>query len=241
MAIAFQSIVIRHETRIRLLFTNTLDTGAFGDPAPVFYIVTSTDGKTLSPTVQTAYIVPNSPNVVELALSSPLTKGATYTVSAIGVPCTDASSTPAGSVRPMLWGLTTPRENVEQTLVDRQRLLYGVDLLWNGVDFQETATGDLDRIDGPANVTKALNRAIEANGLPWDADFGGKVREFVDSPSVAAGTLKGSVSAQILKDPRVKESKFSYSIEDASTFLFADVTLVSGEVVERVSIEVPNA
>lgn len=222
------------------MFTQPVAAGAFGSPAPTFYSITSSDGRGSSPGVSGALLVPNSPNVVDLSLSDDLVKGAFYTFSAIGVPAVDLSVTPGDSTLDLRWGVSAPKENVEPIVRDQQRLLYGIDLLWNGEDFQETATGDLDRVEGTANVTKALNRGVESTGLPWDPTYGAGAREFVDSPSLAAGTLKGAVAAQILRDPRVKQVKVTYEIDDENTYLNADPTLVSGEVIEPVSVEVPN-
>lgn len=242
MSILLQSLEVRHERRIRVLFTNTLAAGAFGAPAPAWYVIESVDGVGTPPVVQAAYIISGSPTVVELALATPLVRGALYKLKAEGVPATDASSTAVGTNSEFRWGLTLPKDNVEPEFQHKQRLLYGIDLLWNGIDYQETATGDLDRVDGTANVTKALNRAVETNpgDLGWDTTYGAGAREYVDSPNIAAGTLKGAVSAQVLRDPRVKAVKATYEIDDEKTYLYVDPTLISGESVERVSIEVPN-
>ena len=242
MPIALLSLDVRQERRIRLRFSNTLTGGAFGVPPPAAYSIESLDEATTAPSIEAALFVPNSPGVVELALDNPLVRGALYVIRAIGVPASDGSFTPAGSELSLRWGFSTKKVNVEPALRDRQRLLYFVDLLWSGSDYQETATGDLEQVDGTANVTKALNRGVETNpgDLTWDVSYGAGAREFVDSPSEAAGTLKGSVSAQILRDPRVKSLRTSYEINEEKTFLYADPSLISGEVVERVSIEVPN-
>lgn len=241
MSILLQAIDVRHERRIRLVFTNVLAGGAFGMPAPSNYIVKNTDGRGSSPAVQAAYVVSGSATVVELSLSAPLVAGAAYSITAEGIPAVDASTTPVGqSTLTMMWGATPPKANVEPIQIDRELLLYGIDILWNGADFQENANADLDRVSGTANVSKALNRGVESNGLPWDDTYGGHAREFIDSPSLAAGTLKGSVTAQLLRDPRVKFVKVTYDIQDAKTFLFAKPTLISGEDVEPVSLVVPN-
>lgn len=240
MSIDLQSLEVRSETRIRLLFTNTLASGAFGSPAPAFYEVTNEDGRGTDCDVQAALVVPGSATVVELVLSPAIVRGAVYTVRADGVPATDLSSTPVDSTTGLRWGISAPKENVEPGLRDRQRLLYGIDLIWTGSDFQETALGDLDRVSGPANVTKALNRGVESGPLPWDNDYGAGARDFVDSPSLVSGTLKGSVASQILRDPRVKSSKVTHEIDDEKTYIYADPILISGEPAERVSIEVPN-
>lgn len=241
MAILLQAVDVLHERRVRVVFANTLAAGAFGAPAPSVYSLSNVDGLAPSPTVQAALIVPGSPAVVELVLAQPLAKGALYELSAVGVPSTDLSTTPGGSTTPFRWGLVAERTNVEPIVRDRETLLYKVDLLWNGRDYQETATGDLERVSGTANVTKALQNGVVTSGLPWDPSYGGFVREYVDSPSTVAGTLKGSVSAFLLGDPRVRAVKVTYKIEDDATYLYADPTLVSGEAAERVTVEVPSS
>lgn len=241
MSILLQAVSVVHERRIRAVFTNTLAAGAFGAPAPAYYALTNADGIASDPVIQAAMIVSGNTTVVELVLDRPLVKGALYTLSAVGVPALDLSVTPGGSQLQVRWGAMAVQENLEPFVRDREKLLYFVDLLWNGIDFQETATGDLDRVSGTANVTKALQRGIDASGLPWDQTYGARLREFVDSPSVVAGTLKGSLTAQLLRDPRVQSVKVSYEIVDDKTYLYADPVLVSGETAERVTTAVPNA
>lgn len=241
MTILFQAIEVRHETRLRLVFTSPLAAGAYGVPAPSYYTITNNDGRGASPSIQAALLIPTTSTVLELSLAQPLVAGSSYTVSAIGVPAADTSVTPGGSSLPLRWGFIVEKVDVEPAVRDRQRLLYGIDLLWGGSDYQETANGDLDRVDGTANVTKALFRGVESSGLPWDPTYGAGAREFVDSPSLVAGTLKGNISAQILKDPRVKSVKITHEIDDYKTYLYANPTLISGEPIKEVSIEVPNA
>lgn len=240
MSIVLSAVHVIHERRVRAIFTNTLASGAFGAPAPAFYGVENIDGLGPSPAIQAALIVPGNGAVVELVLSQPLANGALYQLTAIGVPAVDSSVTPDPSDLQFRWGDVVQKENVEPKIRDRDRLLYGTDLLWNGLDFQENALGDLDSVSGTPNVAKALNRGAEADGLPWDPTYGARMREYVDSPSTAAGTLKGSLTAQLLRDPRVKSVKVTFEIKDDQTFVYADPKLVSGEVAKRVTVVVPN-
>lgn len=242
MSITLLTVEIRNERRVRLVFTNTLSGGAFGAPAPGFYTLTCVDGRAVDPSVDAALIVGGNPSVVELVLGDSIIKGVQYNLSAIGVPATDASVTDSGAVTSLIWGLYQAPANVEPALRNKRRLIYGVDILWNGADFQETATADLESVEGPPNVTKALNKRVMTNpgDVSWAPDYGAGARNFVDSPSSAAGTLSGSVSSQLLQDPRVKSLKVSHEISDEKTFLYADPVLVSGEPVERVSIAVPT-
>ncbi len=239
MTILFQSVQIKHERRVRLYFTHALDTGAFGAPGPAAYIITNLDGRGISPTVEAAMVIPSLAQAVEISLSDDLVKSALYSISAVGIPATDSSTTPSGSVLQIRYGTSTPAPNVEPGKADRELLLYGVDLLWNGTDYQEASNGDLERVSGTANVTKALYRGLESNGTPWDPSYGAHAREFVDSPSTASGTLKSAVQRQVLRDPRVATAKVTFSVEDGVTQLFIDPVLISGENVERVSMVVP--
>lgn len=240
MSIELTTIEVLHERRIRLVFSSPLASGAFGVPGPAAYVIASSDARAPNPSVQAAMAVPGSSAVVELALGSALVKGALYTVTAIGIPAADTSTSTGASASQFRYGQRTIKENVDPIQRDRQRLLYGIDLLWNGADFQETATGDLDRVSGSANVAKALDNAVESNGLPWDSSFGAGAREFVDSPSTASGTLTGAMAAQILKDPRVRSVKFDVAQDGDDSYVNATPTLISGEPIEPVSIEVPS-
>lgn len=226
---------------MRLVFTNTLASGAFGAPAPSYYTVTSADGKGIDSPVRAAFIVSGSPNVVELALEYALVEGALYNVSAEGTPALDTSTVPAGQF-PFLFGKKPDTQaNVEPIRQDLERLLYNIDLIFDGSDYEETPNGDLARVSGPPNVSKALWNAAVSNGLPWDPQFGGHAREYVDSPSAATGTLKGSVSAQILRDPRVKALRSSVATDDEKTTLTLKPTLISDADLEPVQFQVPNA
>lgn len=240
MSILLSTVDVRHEQRVRVVFTNALASGAFGAPGPSYYSIQNTDGKGVDPSILAALIVPNSPNVVELVLSVPLTRGAQYTLTAVGVPATDTTTTPADSTTGLRWGAPAVRENNEVVVSDRDRLLYGTDLLFDGVDYEETATNDLASVSGTPNVTKALNNRAVSEGLPWKPGHGGHLREFVDSPSTVTGTMKGSLTSQFLQDPRVRSVKVTYEVVDDETFLHGDPVLVSGEAAQRVTVSVPS-
>ena len=235
-----KNVYAKHEQRVRLLFTGDLAAGAFGTN-PTLYTIKNQDGLGTDPAVSAAMIVSGSPAVVELALSTPLVNGALYRLYAERVPGRDGSVTDIGAFEPLRLGTVTTVQNVEPGASDLQRLLYGVDLLWNGKDYQENSVGDLDRVSGPANVSKALNRRVQSEGLPYDPEYGAHVREYVDSPVGVAGTMTGSIQAQILRDPRVKSVTTTFETVDATTYIHAHPKLVSGEDIARVSLTVPNA
>lgn len=241
MSIDFLSVAIRHERRVRLVFSNALASGAFGAPCPTFYSIVSLDGRGIAPALKAALIVPGSTNVVELVLASDLVPDALYEISAVGVPAVDLSVTPGGSTLQARFGRTFSHPNREPIRADRERLLYGSDLIWNGTDFEEAPNGDLARISGTANVTKALYHAIETAGLAWDPNWGAGARDFVDSPSLEAGSLRGTVTEQILRDPRVNSIRTSIELDGENTYLQVTPTLTTGEPIAPVSITVPNA
>lgn len=240
MAINLLRVLVKHEKRIRAVFSTPLASGAFGVPGPACYAITSLDSAGPEPTVVAAMVVPGSASVVELVLSTALVKGGLYRLTTLAVPAIAGSAFSPLEHEDFRYSFSTIADNSEPVKRDRERLLYGIDLLWNGVDYQETASGDLDRVGGTANVTKALNRGVESGGLPWDPSWGAGAREYIDSPSVAAGSLKGAISAQMLRDPRVKGAKVTFEINDSNTSIHADASLISGELLERISQTVPN-
>lgn len=235
MTITLNAVEIKHERRIRLIFSRPLGGGAFG-VAPIAYVITSDDALGISPGVSAAMIISENPASVELALDSPLVIGGRYTVGAVSVPGDDASTATASL--PIRFGLNAPRRDVEPLQRNRDTILFGVDLVWDGDDYQESANGDLARIGGTPNVIKALHRGMESLGLPWDQSYGAKARRFVDSPSPSSGTLKGSITAQVLKDPRVKSVKVTITTDDEKTYLNVTPTLISGKELKQVSLAV---
>ncbi len=238
MTTFLNSIDVKHERRVRLIFSRALLSGAFGVPEPAGYVITCQVSLGVDPGISAAMIVSGNPNIVELALAGDLVQGSLYLVSAVGIPGSDSSTTPNPTELKFRYGFTAPVRDAEPILQNRDSLLYGVDLLWNGEDYQETASGDLDTIGGTANVQKALYRGIESEGLTWDQTYGARARDFVDSPSTSASTLKGRVQAQVLRDPRIKSAKVDISTDGAETQLVITPVLISGDALKQVSIVV---
>lgn len=203
MTIALVTAIVRHERRIRLVFSANLAAGAFTSLG--WYTITS-DGTAANPPVVAAYAVPNSPQTVELHLGVDLTQGALYTASAVGVPATGGGgSTPNPSnaqfrVATERGGndLGAPRQ-----ASDLEKRLYGSDLVHDGNDFVEGPDGDLVKIAGLPVVKGDLRRGIESNGLPWDATHGMHAREFVDAPAPMLDQIPGLAVAYVLRDDRV--------------------------------------
>lgn len=238
MTILLSSVDVRHERRLRLTFTNTLAVGAFSTS---LYRVESTDGAASDPPVVAAMLVPGMGNNVELALGVDLVSQCRYRVYAEAVPAIDLSVTATGTNEPFVFGMKLGKLRVEPLVRDRERLVLMEDIIWNGTDFQESPTGDMATVAGKANVTKGLLRSIETSGLPWDPTWGVDGREWVDSPSAAAGTLKGAISRQILRDPRVGRVSSTVSVNLDETVLVFTPILKSGDALEPVSQTVPSS
>lgn len=236
MTIALVGVEVRSDRRLRLTFSTALAAGAFGSPP--YYVVTSRAIDTTAPTVMAALIVSGDPAAVELALSNDLVRGSLYDISAVGVPAADTSTTPNPTTSSFQFGTKISKTGIEPYIRDLERVVYQADIVWNGSDYEETATGDLARIEGPANVTKALWRGVDTVGLPWDPSWGLNSREWVDSPSPAGTTLRGALLRQITRDPRVKSVTVSIDQTGNQTFINIYPTLRTGVTLAPVSTPV---
>ncbi len=178
--------------------------------------------------------------MVELILDIPLTPGGFYEVYAEGVPATDASTTAPGTKT--AFRLAAPDKASpfqERQFTDREKLLYFEDFIWDGADFVEAPNGDLARVSGTANVGKAILRGATTNGLPWDPSWGVDAEEYVDAPAVAVGTMRGALSSQALKDPRVSRVRVTAAPDsDGNAIVTIAPELVSGESVQPATLKV---
>ncbi len=218
MSITLLTVIPRHERRLRLLFTNTLASGAFTTPS--LYTIANQDSAGISPDVAGLLVVSGSTNAVEIALDNDLVGGAQYLVSAVGVPAIDSSVND-----------------------DLQSLLYGIDLVWTGSDYAEDASGDLSTISGLSNATQAISRRLQSDGLPWDDSFGAKPREFVDGAPGEMVSLRGALTRQTLLDDRVKSVVVSIEQDPedpADTVFDIDVTMIGAEGRTQLQIQVPT-
>ncbi len=205
MSIALTAVDPRSQRRVRLVFSHALSVGAFSSLA--FYSVTS-DGAGVSPAVNGAFLVPSSPNVVELSVTEDLLDGAQYTVSAVGVPATDSTTTPPGTVLSFRRGASPQSVRVDDSPADDLLTeIYGEDLAWNGRDMVEDATGDLGRATGVANVMAAQERRLTSDGLQWDRAYGAKPRQYVDGPYPSVARLRGVCVQQAVQDDRVRRAE----------------------------------
>lgn len=230
MTIEFNAVQIRSPRRVRFVFTNTLGAGAFTSVAT--YSVASVSGDGMVPAVVAALIVPSSPNVVELALDADLTDGAIYQFDATGTPGAGSSVVPAGGPRARI-GVAPQAPRVDDSAADDLLTeIYGEDLVWDGTDMVEDASGDLATVGGLANVEAAQVRRLTSDGLKWRPGYGTHPRQFVDGPYQSVARLRGACVQQALQDDRVKRASASLvppsSAEPNACAIEVDEQLVGG-------------
>lgn len=239
MSIALVTAVVRHERRIRLVFSNTLAAGAFTTLS--WYAITS-DGTAANPPVVAAYAVTSSPQTVELHLGSDLVQGVLYTVSAVGVPASDLSSTPDPSEAKFRVAVQRGDNDINATpkASDLERRLYGMDLVHNGTDWVEGPDGDLATIEGKPVVKADIRRGIEGNGLPWDPRYGMRARQFVDAPSPMLAQLPAIAEAYVQQDDRVESVTADLGTTGTVPTVRVKPRLIGDKIVRSVGeIEVP--
>lgn len=236
--------IARNERRLRLVFSANLAAGAFTTFS--YYTIANQDGKGIDPNVVAALVITDSATNVELVLDNDLVAGALYQVSAIGVPSTNGGSSTSASTQ--LLRMSAPvasnrQPNTEPATSDAELLLYGIDLIWNGTDFQETANGDLDRIGGTQNALQALLRRATGHPLLWAPNYSPNARVYVDSPQGSMVSLRGKLQDQMLRDDRVKsvavKLQFDDDEPDQSFFTVASV-LIGGQAPAAFPVTVPS-
>jgi len=235
------SAVIRDKFRIRLGFDLVCGSGAFG-VSPTAYRVESQDGRGPNPTIRQANLVLDDSRVVELVLSTPLVGSGRYKVYAEGVPGADLSTTPNGTnIEVTFYTRPEVQAYAEQTVDEVAKSLFLVDLIWNGRDFEETSAGDLARVTGPENVSKAIYRGLEVGPLNWDPTWGADLYEYVDSPTPSAGSARSVIINQVLRDPRIKSLKVSVDEKGDGNVVFTiEPTLFSRDNVKATFLTVPT-
>lgn len=239
MAIALLSILVKHKRRIRLVFSSNLAASAFTDLSK--YSVVSQTSAGGSPAVVASIAVSGSPTNLELALGDDLTPGGRYMVSAVGVVGADASVTSSTSAQIVAFGLAPLASNAEEAAGDNELALYGRDLIWNGLDFEETASGDLATVEGGRNVRSALSRRLNASGLPWNPAYGPNARSYVNGTAPGINTLSGALMGQCTADDRVKSALVT--LEELATgepVFVITPTLIGNEKPAAISVTVPT-
>jgi hypothetical protein len=204
MAVALLSAAARHERRIRLVFDGALAAGAF--TSLTSYSVGGDDGSIVP--VSGAIGLLGMPNQLDLALGADLEASVIYTVGASAVPGADGSATAAGTSALVRLAAPPPSPiDAEVTPDDIEAALYGIDLVWDGQDYAETAAGDLATVGGSDNVEAALTRRFVSDGLPWDDTYGAKPRRYIDGDPGALAPLRGTLVRQARLDDRVKSAR----------------------------------
>jgi hypothetical protein len=234
-------LTVRHERRVRVLFTEPVARGAF---FPGHYSL-STPAGTAGPPVVGAILIPGTPIAVELALGADLEDGGSYVLAAAGVPGLNGTVTPVGSTLAFRWSSGSPPQNVEQPQDDLDALLYGIDLVWTGTDFGETPLGDLATVQGVPNAQGAVERRLASEeDLPWrEGPYGPHARAYVDGPQKNATTLRGAILRQARVDNRVKDASATFSFDtegDGDAYFDVEVGLIGADSF-TVNVPVPSS
>jgi len=219
------NLQIKHARRIKLIFDQSLSIDAFLSIA--YYSVTCTDNKASNPNVVQAFYVPNSLNVLELALNIDLAQNSQYIVSAVGVPnSTNTEFTPDPSELKFYFGQSTSPSLVNQKegLNKIHSRLYGIDISMQNGEFIENKDGDLQLTTGPEMVKEALWRRLLSNGLMWNSQYGLKSREFVDATPDSMPLLSSNANSQVRLDDRVQDVSVELDNQISSQKAFINIT-----------------
>lgn len=233
----------KHERRLRLLFDAQPASGAFGSSPTTlgYYTITSQDNLSSAEAVSQAIAISDTANGIELALADDLAPGGLYQLQLNALPVAAGGTCSQSTLFRFSVDPTVP--NAESPPDDYAQLLYGIDIAYSGVDFVETADGDLLTIEGLANVEAAVRRRALGNPLPWQPSYGAKTRQFVDSAPGAMPTLKAQLVSNLLLDDRVKavQATLLFDPNDAfSAYFDLVVTLIGSETIGPVPVSVPG-
>ena len=198
MSVALQKIVINSETRVRLIFSGALGSGAF---SAALYSVSDITLGAAGPSIVAALAVSGLTNQVELVLASPLSSGDVAEVSFFNVPAADLS-TNSGNASAYYGPSVTFTRDVEPEQNASDALVFGRDLVHDGADYVEDGTGDLIEVEGVPNAQGAIWRRVISYDLPWDQSYGTKLDDYVDGPNAAAAPAAGLIKRQVLADDR---------------------------------------
>lgn len=218
MTIALNVVVVRHERRLRLLFSEAVAAGAFTSVA--WYTVTAPDGDSPAPLAVAAYSVTGSPAAVDIHLDGNLTQGGLYAVAAVGVPALagGGGSTPSPSLLKFRVGEERGQNDLgtARAASGLESRLYGTDLVWTD-DLQEAPDGDLADVSGVRVAKADLLRRVQSNGLPWRPTFGLHARQFVDAPNAMLSQIPVRAIEEATKDDRVESAEAEVVLTDDAT------------------------
>lgn len=211
MSLILNNVVVRSETRVRLIFNGALASGAF---LSSLYVLTDLTVASPGPAVVAAIAVAGGVNnEVELVLSTDLATGHSISVQCNAVPGADLT-TFTGSIA-TYWGPNVNFvPNVEPLRNTGEDLVFGRDLVHTGMDYLEGVNGDLASVGGVANVQGALYRRVKSYGLPWDQSYGPKLDDYVDGPGASIAPATGLIKQNILADDRVLACAVSLEVDD---------------------------
>jgi hypothetical protein len=206
-----------------------------------FYSIVNHDSRTSASMVTQAIAVAGEPNALELALGSDLAPGGLYELALNALPSTSGATCSQATL--FRFTATQAAANLEVPEDDYASLLYGIDLAYSGVDWVETADGDLLTISGLPNAQEAVKRRALADPLPWAPSYGAKTRQYVDSTPGAMPTLKAQLAQNLLLDDRVKavHAQLAFDPDDPfSAYYDLLVTLIGAETVGPMPISVSS-
>jgi hypothetical protein len=209
MSITPLSSQFRGARRWRIFFSGPLASGAFATSP---YAVADTAIVGPSPiTVEAAYAVSTDPNAVELSVSADFVDGLEYTLTCTAVPGTGGGGTFTGTFSDRTGLNVTTPSNVEPAVSDIDLVLYQRDLYWNGQDFVEDGTGDLQTVSGQPNYEAAMSRRMISSGIKWAPRYGAKAYQYVDAPQVYQKPLAGVLLGQARQDDRTASASVTLS------------------------------
>lgn len=241
MAIVLLSITPSNKRRIRLNFSNTLASGAFGLSPNSMYQIESQDGIGADPSIDASLVIPGSITTCELSLSEELVEGGRYELTVVNVPATDATNTGTATQQ---FSISQPDTfpNKEINRKNWDLVLYGKDLIWSGGDFVESVNGDLAVNIGVPVVHKALLKRGLSDGLPWDPNYGVHPTEYVDTVPGLMPSLRGAILTQLSKDDRVRSVKaeFVQLSESSSQFVITPTLIGNKTPTSPITLEVGN-
>lgn len=237
MPTSLTTVEFRGTRRVRLFFSGALAAGAFTSAS--LYSVTNVDGAGPTPSIEDVFAVTGSPGAVELAVSLDLAPGSLYEIACEDVPCAD-STLYTGEVQSTTGQPTKAQTNVEPEVDDVDLLFYGRDIVHDGDDFVEDATGDLDTISGRENWRGAMSRRMAGSPLPWDPTYSPDVEQYVDAPDAFQLPLAGRLLSQARLDDRTKSASVEVvqDPDDPAGFAF-EMTLVGVDGLDPQTITVP--
>lgn len=240
MTIGIVSAFAHQPSRLRLVFNTQPSVGGFD---PVWFTVTTVDSLGPDSPVLAALGVAGLPDQVELVLKYALAAGARYHINvATGFPTADGNTLSDLGFDFLTSKLAQPAAITETPSDSLYARLFGSDIQWNGDDWVEDATGDLQAIAGVTNVTTALERRMLSEGLLWDSAYGVKPRRYVDAPVSRAAQLASDCTQQALADDRVQQATSSVEPSQNNGAEQINLQLVlTGGVSANVTTQAPSA